>query len=62
MAIYVKRYNGSSWVDGVVKRYNGSSWVDAYTYRWDGSKWVQIYPETAITVTDKTLTGSGFYT
>ena len=62
MAIYVKRYNGSSWVDGVVKRYNGSSWVDAYTYRWDGSKWVQIYPETAITVTDKTLTGSGFNT
>lgn len=49
MAIDVKRYNGSSWVNGAVKRYNGSSWVDAYTYRWNGSKWVQIYPETAVT-------------
>ena len=49
MAIGVKRYNGSSWVNGAVKKYNGSSWVDAYTYRWNGSKWVQIYPETAVT-------------
>lgn len=56
MAIYVKRYNGSSWVNTTVKRYNGSSWVDAYTYRWDGSKWVQIYPETIVTVSDKAVT------
>lgn len=62
MAIYVKRYNGSSWVNTTVKRYNGSSWVDAYTYRWDGSKWVQIYPETAITVSNKAVSGSGLTT
>lgn len=55
MAIYVKRYNGSSWVNTTVKRYNGSSWVDAYTYRWNGSSWVQIYPETIVTVSDKAV-------
>ena len=55
MAIYVKRWNGSAWVDGAVKRWNGSSWVDAYTYRWSGSAWVQIYPETVITVSNKTV-------
>ena len=58
MAVYTKRYNGSSWVDAPVKRYNGSSWVDATVNKWDGSKWVQIYPETNVT-TSKTLTGSG---
>ena len=56
MAIYVKRYNGSAWVDTTVKRYNGSSWVDAYTYRWNGSSWVQIYPETIVTVDNKAVT------
>lgn len=29
MAVYVKKYNGSAWVDAAVKRYNGSAWVDA---------------------------------
>lgn len=61
MAVYVKRYNGSSWVNGTVKRYNGSSWVDAYVYKYDGSKWVQIYPETSVTTT-QTATGSGYST
>lgn len=55
MTIYVKRYNGSAWVDGAVKRYNGSSWVDAYTYRWNGSSWVQIYPDTVVTVSSKAV-------
>ena len=58
MAIYVKRYNGSAWVDAVVKRYNGSSWVDALVKKWNGSSWVQIYPETVATG-DKTLSASG---
>lgn len=56
MTIYVKKYNGSAWVDGAVKRWNGSSWVDAYTYKWNGSAWQQIYPETAISTT-KTVSG-----
>lgn len=61
MAVYTKRYNGSSWVDAPVKRYNGSSWVDATVNKWDGSKWVQIYPETNVT-TSKTLSSSTFNT
>ena len=56
MTIYVKRYNGSAWVDGTVKRYNGTSWVDAYTYKWNGSAWQQIYPETAVSTT-RTISG-----
>ena len=58
MAIYVKRWNGSAWVNGAVKRWNGSSWVDAYTYKWNGSSWVQLYPETIVT-TSKTLNTGG---
>ena len=57
MTIYVKKYNGSAWVDGAVKKWNGSSWVDGYTYRWNGSGWVQIYPDTYVSTT-KTVTGS----
>lgn len=56
MTIYVKKYNGSAWVDGAIKKYDGSNWVDAYTYRWTGSEWEQIYPEVAITTTE-TITG-----
>ena len=40
-----------------VKKYNGSSWVDGYTYKWNGSAWVQIYPDTFVS-TSKTITGS----
>lgn len=58
MAVYVKRYNGSAWVDAVVKRYNGSAWVDALVKKYTGSAWQQIYPETSVS-TSKTLTGSG---
>lgn len=58
MTIYVKKYNGSAWVDGVVKRWNGSSWVDAYTYKWNGSAWQQIYPETAVSKTETISGGS----
>lgn len=62
MAIYVKRYDGSKWVDGSVKKYNSSTskWEDAYTYRWNGSKWVQIYPETAVTQNFGWATGGNF--
>jgi hypothetical protein len=48
MAIYIKKWNGSAWVNSAVKRWNGSAWVDAYTYKWDGSKWFQLYPETIV--------------
>ena len=57
MAVYVKKYNGSAWVDAAVKRYNGSAWVDATVNKWDGSKWVQLYPEVAVSTTE-TITGS----
>ena len=56
--IQVKKYNGSAWVNGAVKKYNGSSWVDAYTYKWNGSAWVQIYPDTFVSVSNKSVTGS----
>ena len=56
--IQVKKYNGSAWVNGAVKKYKGSSWVDAYTYKWNGSAWVQIYPDTFISVSNKSVTGS----
>ena len=46
---YIKKWNGSSWVDTGIKKWNGSSWVDAYTYKWNGSKWIQIYPDTSVT-------------
>ena len=58
MAIQVKKYNGSAWVNGAVKKYKGSSWVDAYTYKWNGSAWVQIYPDTFVSVSNKSVTGS----
>ena len=56
--IQIKKYNGSAWVDGAVKKYNGSSWVDGYTYKWNGSAWVQIYPDTFVSVSNKSVTGS----
>ena len=56
--IQVKKYNGSAWVNGAVKKYKGSSWVDAYTYKWNGSAWVQIYPDTYVSVSNKSVTGS----
>ena len=40
-----------------IKKYKGSSWVDGYTYKWNGSAWVQIYPDTFVS-TSKTITGS----
>ena len=55
--IQVKKYNGSAWVNGAVKKYKGSSWVDAYTYKWNGSAWVQIYPDTFVSVSNKSVTG-----
>ena len=56
--IQVKKYNGSAWVNGAVKKYKGSSWIDAYTYKWNGSAWVQIYPDTFVSVSNKSVTGS----
>lgn len=45
MAVYTKKYNGSSWVTAPVKRWNGSSWVDATVNKWNGSAWEQLYPD-----------------
>lgn len=61
MAVYTKKYNGSSWVTAPVKKWNGSSWVDATVKKWSGSAWVQIYPETSVT-TNKTLSSTSFNT
>lgn len=57
MATYVKKWNGSSWVEVPVKRWNGSGWVDAYTYKWNGSAWIQIYPEVGITYSGTVKSG-----
>ena len=61
MAVYTKRWNGSSWVTAPFKKWNGSSWVDAYVYKWTGSNWFQLYPE-PIAGADITATGSGLRT
>lgn len=61
MAVYTKKYNGSSWVTAPVKKWNGSSWVDAKVMKWSGSAWVQIYPETSVS-TSKTLSSTSFNT
>ena len=53
MAIGVKKWNGSAWVNTTVKKYTSSkTWEDAYTYKKTSSGWTQIYPETYITVTN----------
>lgn len=57
MAVGIKRYNGSAWVDAVVKKYNGSAWVEPKVYKYTSSAWEQIYPEVAISTTE-TITGS----
>jgi hypothetical protein len=53
---YVKRYNGSSWVDINPKRWNGSSWVDVEVYKYDGSKWVNISSQQYTTTWEATWT------
>lgn len=58
MAVGIKRYNGSAWVDAVVKKWTGSAWADPNIYKYTGSAWEQIYPEVAISKTE-TITGSG---
>lgn len=57
MAIGIKRYSGSAWVNAVVKRYNGSAWVDAVVNKRTASAWEQIYPDVAVSTT-QTITGS----
>ena len=61
MAVYTKKYNGSSWVTAPFKKWNGSSWVDAKVMKYNGSAWVQIYPETVVT-TSKTISSTSFNT
>lgn len=61
MAVYTKKYNGSSWVTAPVKKWNGSAWVDAKVMKWTGSAWSQLYPETAVT-TSKSISSTSFNT
>lgn len=62
MAVYTKKWNGSAWVTAPFKKWNGSAWVDAYVYKWNGSSWVQIYPEPAVTVSDKVVSNGTLQT
>ena len=41
---FIKRWNGSSWVDyNDIRRFNGSNWNDKATVRrWNGSSWQVI--------------------
>lgn len=48
---YVKKWNGSAWVDASVKKWNGSSWVTGLVKKYNGSAWVQIYPDTDVSTT-----------
>lgn len=61
MAVYTKKWNGSSWVTAPVKKWNGSSWVDAKVQKWTGSAWTQLYPETSVT-RSQTVTSTSFNT
>lgn len=39
----IKRYNGSSWDEGMLMRYDGSNWVPVRTLkRYNGSNWVTV--------------------
>lgn len=51
MAIDIKKYDGSAWVNALAYKYTGSAWVHPNAYRWSGSAWIQIYPETPVTTT-----------
>lgn len=55
---YVKKWNGSAWVDAAVKKWNGSAWVTGLVKKWNGSAWVQIYPDTDVTVSGRTITAT----
>lgn len=36
----IKRWNGSSWVEGSLKQWNGSSWQNITLKRFNGLTWV----------------------
>ena len=36
----IKRWNGSSWVDGALKKWNGSTWQEITLKRFNGSVWI----------------------
>ena len=38
----LKRWNGSSWVAGLLKTYLGGSWQGAILKRWTGSEWLTV--------------------
>lgn len=39
---FIKKYNGSAFVDAPVKKWSGSTWVEPEVKKWDGSKWVVL--------------------
>lgn len=36
---YLKRYDGTKWVECTIKRYDGTKWVECNIKRYDGTKW-----------------------
>lgn len=52
-----QRWNGTSWVDGLLRRWTGSAWaLVSRARRWNGTAWVEFYPAVKLTNTDKTVT------
>ena len=57
---FIKRWNGSSWVDyNDIRRFNGSNWNDKATVRrWNGSSWGVISEQRYVSVWDASWTQS----
>ena len=57
---FIKRWNGSSWVDyNDIRRFNGSNWSDKATVRrWNGSSWGVISEQRYVSVWDASWTQS----
>ena len=57
---FIKRRNGSSWVDyNDIRRFNGSNWNDKATVRrWNGSSWGVISEQRYVSVWDASWTQS----
>ena len=57
---YIKRWNGTSWVDyNNIRRFNGSNWNDKATVRrWNGSSWQVISEQKHVSVWEANWTQS----
>ena len=61
MTVYVKRYNGSAWIDPVIARFNGSIMIEALVKRFNSSGWIQIYPHVPVSASESITGGSTLY-